>query len=765
MLAHTLQKTKSTDELIEAIKLFTFYEIEAYIEQEYGNVNATFGENQSPLLILAILAEREDIVKLLLQRGANPDTALLAWQAQNLTPANDKQNELVEEVRKIRGFHSRILKKADNPESEQGLYEDIKNYLDLGGDSNLTNNGVSLLICASSRRGCPDIVELLLKHQADPHLDDPSGNYALAHANAITNKNNKKQIVAALKKAGARQYSSHPIKLLRKLGYTNIFSYFGVCHGLACVGMDYMMRGTQGIKELDNLLLALGNDNKDVVEVAKKIKDIELARMEFVNLHKDNLVKKIKDEIKRKLHDEVKAEEQSDQKIKIVYELLLEEKNVEIERIDETIILFIDNLIKIKFGIIESERKFHVDKIFQNKLQNNCSVDQDELEEAIWETIHHDVLKKLKDMLLQKRLDNELRAELYKKYGRDSVLLDAPSYLQSIAISQSPGNYKKYFEKNIPSPSQNAFLTFPLVSSTETEKHGFATPPDGLISRKFNKIELIDFLNEWEKNFREEPLLSKPVVFMFGGHMHAVSLAYLPQENAWAYNGFSGKKTLITKNVTNLVDEIFNDFYFSASKEVRDLECSVYSSKKDEDKINSCLDKVRKKLEPESKTKRVLKAAGIFVVGLICLAACIGGAIWVGPAAGLSFALYITGAVGSVSWMWDATHPNKTERQIERQNEAIRANVARDAAVPKHAEKKLSNNRINERLEEKTTVEIKDEPSPLPSPKLPPKKSKHTYGSLLDSSLSNPLLPQEASRPNPVDAVNANKSKGKIING
>jgi ankyrin repeat protein len=529
----------------------------------------------------------------------------------------------------VENLHQKLFNRSSDPTL---LKEDVESYLQDGGDVNAAYNGYTFLMIASSC-GYPDIVDVLLKHNANPHLISQTEGTALQYAYSIKNEKNRARIVAALKKAGAREYVGQPIEIMNKLGYLN---KGGICYGLASVSMDYLMRGVEGIKVLDAMLYALCDDADEVV---KKIHAMQLIRKQYIQQNKA----RITEEINRM------TEEKS------------EDKNCE---------------------------SFNLRKLNNNKL-------------------------------IQKKLDDEIRDKLKQLFAEDAVLLDAPNFLQAVKISHDTGKYKKYFADNIPLYllTQNVFVTFPLLNSEKTEAQGFATPIEGRISGKFSKQRLTDFFATW-KQLLDQENLENPVTFMFESSNHAVSLAYLAQEKKWAFNSFCRGKTIVTDKEDFLADKVFTAF--SCQKNIS-LACRVYSSKKDENKVNNSFARVYSEnpaLGRDSKTKRILKGSALMLLGASFFVV---GIVYATPA--VLFVVCVT-IISLLACALIRIGCGMIFNSNEKQNEVIRANVERDAK--NNTAKKASNNLENiaeNKQNNSSSAEIQQPNNPTPLVAQPPKKA------------------------------------------
>ena len=553
-----------------------------------------------------------------------------------------------------------------------------------------------LAVCAERM----DIIKLLLDYGADPELKDGAGCVAWKYNPRWTqNESNRKEIDAALEKA---KFIGHPIDIMSKLRYMDMRrrTRAGVCYGLAAVGMDYMMRGKEGIKELDDLLLALGSDDTDAA--VEKINAMQKIRQKYVE---DNKQKQI-DNLLQQVSDEKKEEEIPDQKIRMLYKIMINEK----ENSDETIILFLDKSIQSKKPDMNEEaRNLIIQKIIQHLHNDNYLLD--EVDNPIWINIQDEIFEKIKNIIVSKRLDNGVRNKLKAEYNqRDVALLDAPNYLQGIAISQDPDIYKHYFAKNISwlldQIQQNVVITFPLISSSITEKQGFATPPQGGFSVNSNKAELEILFKTWKEYLNEGSGIEKPISFMLGDKRHAISITYLPQEDAWAFNEYSGKKTVLIKDEKSLVDNIFEAFsspsIFSFSNESvhpkrLNLKCCVYSSKKDEKTVNSSLEKMLVLRDHNARKKREKMEGGLLfvgglvglIIGISIVVTSLGLAVAGGTGAAIATAIIGVGASLVSTWLLKKGYDTFLDAK-DHQNEIVRTNAERDAVVVLNASKKSS---------------------------------------------------------------------------
>lgn len=459
------------------------------------------------------------------------------------------------------------------------------------GDPDQRDKMGRTLLMTACLDGDVEVVELLLKNKANPNADFFGYSvFSFVPYSSVLKENpdKKNKIENALKEAGAKRVLSlHPIALIKKMKYAQSFiTNFGLCYGLASVGIDYMMRGKKGIEEMDALQFALSHD--DTKELAKKIEDIQSDRQTYTRENKAKIQAKVEKKLRENSNEQDSELDQTDRNILRLYREISSEKNEK----DEVIKFHLDQLIKFNTEISDNERKEIIEWIINHKFHKNILNNENVNGNEIWENIREVMLKKLIDTSVQKILDDEIRAELKVKYKDDAVLLDAPNYLQAVVISHDFSHFDRFFE-DMPIDTivnQNVFVTAPLISSIAVERQGFETSQQyGRLIGNFDRSELSIFFDKCKEYFNQEPKINNPVAFMLSTRDHAVSLAYLPDENKWAFNGYSGNCTMFSGRTDILVKNIFRNF--SAGKNLK-ISCQIYSSKKDGDKVNGVFQKI-----------------------------------------------------------------------------------------------------------------------------------------------------------------------------
>jgi uncharacterized protein len=694
-------------------------EVRQCLENKEFDVNATFGKRKSTLLMGAVYCGRADIVEILLKKyEADPNLMNKDGYA---------------------AIHFTYALK-DKPTKETIIDALLKN----GGDPDAKLESGATLLMYACQCGEAEIVDALLKHKADPNLVDGIGQTALNYIVFIKDRDKKTEIERLLKARGAKKHSSQPIKVMRALGYADIFDSFGVCYGMASAGIDYMKRGKDGIKEIDELLLALGDDDTDAV--VDKINRIQEFRTKFVNENQARIKENIEDDLfneLRKWHESKAVEKEKDYAQKkvshwedpalfaLLYEALI--KKMEPEKANDAIYAILDGLVKSQFtDTTENERKDLIQNIIKSKLRGEPVSNPKQVENVLkmkrfrnnaWKSIYQEMLEGLINVLVQKQLDIWVRNALEQdeQFKNDAVLLDAPNYLQSILISQSPTKFKQYFEKNIPFAinTQNVFITFPLVSSMAAEKQGLAAPSEGSFSGSYSKTELKKVFGTWQAAL-EKQNIENPVAFMLCSKLHAISIAYLPKEKEWALNGYLGVATITTQDKEVLGNWIFdrsdplNSIVPASLKSERiDIEGRVYSTKKDERKIHSAIISINSDLdeklhtlsETKVKTGRDIKAGVLFAVGLVCVTLAITAGAVGGPILFILGAVLAAVTVGYGRLIYDSLFASP-----EQQNEAVRANAERDAGCPTTT----SRQRIQQGLENKNKQSSSNEEEKMP---------------------------------------------------
>ena len=255
----------------------------------------------------------------------------------------------------IQAFYSAVQK---------GEVAQVKQLLEDKVDPNEVGTYATTPLMEAAGRGHVEIVEMLLAYGADITALSPKGCTVISFAVVINDKKKRDDIEGLLIQKGAKKFASHRklIDLMQELKYPNV-NITGVCHGIACVTVDYVSRGRKGIGELNNILHVLGYESTDVL--SKKIKAAEDKRIKIVNTHKTSIKESITAEIK---------ETDPDLIFKTLTKMMGEEETREL----------IDAIIKSQFSdTTKEERKIAIDQILHSKCLNDTSVADFEIENLI----------------------------------------------------------------------------------------------------------------------------------------------------------------------------------------------------------------------------------------------------------------------------------------------------------------------------------------------------------------------------------------------